>query len=179
MDEVENEDEALMPFDFMNYTLLPSPKRVTEHHWPEDTKPVVSICCITYNHKDYIAEAIEGFLMQETTFPVEILINDDASTDGTADILRSYQARYPKLIHLVLQTENQYSKGNSILIKLLTMATGKYIALCEGDDFWICKQKLQKQVAFMEVNKNVTICFHDAYSEIYDAKNVKIGRAHV
>lgn len=155
---------------------LSAPVPIAGQSWPENTIPVVSICCITYNHKKFIAEALEGFLMQETTFPVEILINDDASTDGTPDILRSYQARYPKLIRVVYQTENQYSKGRAMLIRLLATAAGNFAALCEGDDFWICKHKLQKQVDFMEANTKVSICFHDAYSEVYDENNSMVEK---
>ena len=94
-----------------NYTPLAKPLRITEHNWPEGTVPLVSITCITYNHVNFIRDAIEGFLMQETTFPVEILIHDDASNDGTAEIVREYDARYPQLIKAIYQTENQYSRG--------------------------------------------------------------------
>ena len=79
-----------------------------------NANPLVSICCITYNHEPYIRDAIEGFLMQKTNFPVEILIHDDASTDGTADIIREYEAKYPDIIKPIYQTENQYSKGIKI-----------------------------------------------------------------
>ena len=98
----------------------------------------VSICCITYNHEDYIADAIESFLMQETDFKYEILIHDDASTDKTADIIRSYELKYPEIIKPIYQTVNQYSKNTKILPTFLyPKAKGKYIALCEGDDYWI------------------------------------------
>lgn len=144
---------------------LPVPMPLTKHTWPPGTKPVVSVCCITYNHKDFIAGAIAGFLRQETTFPVEILINDDASTDGTDSIVRDYQARHAGLIRAILQTENQYVKGELILAKLMLAARGKYIAICEGDDYWICNQKLQRQVEYMDQHANVVLCCHDAYTE--------------
>jgi len=147
---------------------LATPAPLTSHTWPPDTRPVVSICCITYNHKDFIVEAIEGFLMQETTFPVEIIINDDASTDGTSAIIQDYAIRYPRLIRAIIQIENQYAKRVPILNKLLLSANGKYIATCEGDDYWICNQKLQQQVTFLEQHPDVALCFHDAYSESTD-----------
>ena len=90
---------------------LSAPVRITGQVWPEGMVPVVSICCITYQHVNFIREAVEGFLMQETTFPVEIIIRDDASTDGTAEIVREYQEKYPQLIRTILHTENQSSKG--------------------------------------------------------------------
>lgn len=94
---------------------------------------LVSICCITYNHEDYVAEAIEGFLMQKTDFNFEVLIHDDASTDGTAEIIKKYQKRYHDIIKPVLQIENQYSKGVKINSTYnYPRAKGKYIALCEG-----------------------------------------------
>jgi glycosyltransferase involved in cell wall biosynthesis len=116
-------------------------------------EPLVSICCLTYNHAPYIRDAIEGFLMQKTNFPIEILIHDDASTDGTADIIREYEAQYPDIIKPIYQTENQYSKGiNPYPAFVYPLARGKYIALCEGDDYWIDPYKLQKQVDFLEAN---------------------------
>jgi glycosyltransferase involved in cell wall biosynthesis len=131
-------------------------------NWSKLAKdPLVSIRCITYNHKKYITDAIEGFLMQEMDFPFEILIHDDASTDGTGDIIRHYQAKHPDLIRVVFQTENQYQQGNKPSRILQNMARGKYTALCEGDDFWIDPNKLQKQVNFLEANPEFTLCAHD------------------
>lgn len=124
--------------------------------------PLVSISCITYNHQKYIREAIESFLMQKTTFAFEILINDDASSDGTADIVRNYEKDYPNLIFSICQSENQYSKGVMISPTFnWPRARGKYIALCEGDDYWTDPYKLQKQVDFLEANEEYSACFHD------------------
>jgi glycosyltransferase involved in cell wall biosynthesis len=125
--------------------------------------PLVSICCTTYNHEKYIRDAIEGFLMQKTTFPVEILIHDDASTDKTAQIVKEYAENHSDLIITIFQTENQYSQG----IKpwpnfVFPRARGKYIALCEGDDYWTDPLKLQKQVEFLEGNEEYSMCFHNA-----------------
>lgn len=115
--------------------------------------PLVSICCTTYNHGKFIQDAIEGFLMQKTNFPIEIIIHDDASTDNTATIVKQYAEKHPGLIITILQTINQYSQGikpwpNFVFPK----ARGKYIALCEGDDYWTDPLKLQKQVDFLEGN---------------------------
>ena len=114
--------------------------------------PLVSIGCITYNHAPYIRQCLEGFLMQKTTFPFEIIINDDCSTDGTTEIVKEYADKYPDLIIPIFHEENQYQKGvRGIYAKFVyPKVRGKYIALCEGDDYWIDPLKLQKQVDFLE-----------------------------
>ena len=99
--------------------------------------PLLSICCVTYNHESFISQCLDGFLMQQTDFPFEILIHDDASADGTANIIMEYEAKYPDLIKPIYQTENQFSKGIKISVTFnFPRAKGKYIALCEGDDYW-------------------------------------------
>jgi glycosyltransferase involved in cell wall biosynthesis len=123
------------------------------------TEPLVSISCNTYNHANYIAQAIESFLAQQTDFPIEILIHDDASTDGTADIIRQYQARYPQLIKPICQAQNQQSQGVRIGRFNIERARGEYIALCEGDDYWIDPLKLRKQVECLQLNANHVMCF--------------------
>lgn len=145
--------------------------------------PLVSVCCITYNHEKYIRDAIEGFLMQKTTFPVEILIHDDASTDKTAQIVKEYAENHSDLIITIFQTENQYSQG----IKpwpnfVFPRARGKYIALCEGDDYWTDPLKLQKQVDFLEENSDFglihTNCVNiknDTFLKNNNNENVKDG----
>lgn len=122
---------------------------------------MVSIVVATYNHARYIGEAIESFLMQETDFRVEILVNDDASTDDTAAVVREYEQRHPDLFVTFYQTENQYSQGKKPWFHVLfPAAKGKYIALCEGDDYWTDPLKLQKQVDFLEGNTGYSMCFH-------------------
>lgn len=122
---------------------------------------MVSIICNTYNHEKYIKDTLDGFLMQKTNFKFEILIHDDASTDHTADIIREYEKKYPDIIKPIYQTENQYSKKNGAIRKLQSeRIKGKYTALCEGDDFWIDENKLQRQVDFMENNPDYTLCAH-------------------
>jgi glycosyltransferase involved in cell wall biosynthesis len=140
---------------------LEKPVRITEQVWPEGTLPVVSIWCITYNHANFIRDAIEGFLIQETTFPVEIFIHDDASADGTAQIVKEYAEKYPELLRTVLQKENQWSKGNAkVLFEYLVLQRGQFTALCEGDDRWTDAKKLQIQVDYLESRHSVAGCFH-------------------
>jgi glycosyltransferase involved in cell wall biosynthesis len=142
---------------------LEKPIRITEQVWPEGVMPVVSICCITYQHVNFLRDAIDGFLMQVTTFPVEIIIRDDASTDGTAEIVKEYTKKYPQLIRTILHVENQYSKGKRAFPETFDMARGEYIALCEGDDFWTCPSKLEKQVHLLEGDARVALTFHKAW----------------
>lgn len=122
---------------------------------------LVSICCITYNHAPFIRQCLNGFVMQKTKFPFEILIHDDASTDGAQEIIREYEQKYPDIIKPIYQTENQYSKGIKInLTYNLPRAKGKYIAFCEGDDYWTAPDKLQKQVDFLESHLDYVMCSH-------------------
>lgn len=127
---------------------------------PNDGKPLVSVCCLAYNHAPYIRDCLEGFVMQRTDFPFEVLIHDDASTDGTADIIREYEAKYPEIIKPIYQSENQYSRGVNVGFKTLDLVQGKYIAFCEGDDFWCDPLKLQKQVECFRRFDNVGLVFH-------------------
>ena len=138
----------------------------------KSSKPLVSVCFITYNHVSFIKDAIEGFLMQKTNFPYEIIIHDDASTDGTSEIVKEYADKYPDLIVPILQKENQYSKkGVGILRDFIYPRTkGKYIAFCEGDDYWTDPLKLQKQFDFMEKYPDCSMCFHRSKIEFYSKK---------
>lgn len=123
---------------------------------------MVSIECTSYNHEAYIAEALDSMLMQKTDFAYEILIHDDASTDRTAEIIRSYERQYPDIVKPIYQTENQTSKG--VLVELFNheRAKGKYMAVCEGDDYWTDPHKLQKQVDYMEAHPQCSMCVHGA-----------------
>ncbi len=118
--------------------------------------PLVSICCLTYNMQEYIKQTLESLLMQRTTFKYEIIIHDDASTDKTKKIIEEYVANFPHIIKPIYQKENQHSKSgfNFHYENVFPKAVGKYVAFCDGDDFWIDPLKLQKQVDFLESNPN-------------------------
>lgn len=122
--------------------------------------PMVSVCMITYNHEAYIAQAIEGVLTQKTNFPIELIIGEDCSTDNTREICIEYKKKYPEVIKLKLRENNLGVIGN--FIQTLHEAKSKYIAICEGDDYWTDPLKLEKQVQFMEENKIYSFCFHNA-----------------
>jgi glycosyltransferase involved in cell wall biosynthesis len=124
--------------------------------------PLVSICCIAFNHATYIEKCINGFLIQKTNFPFEILIHDDASLDGTQEIIQNYKNKFPNIINVVLQTENQYSRGVKPLSILFKLSKGNYIALCEGDDYWTDPLKIKKQYDFLNSNKRYSICYHNS-----------------
>ena len=131
-------------------------------------KPLVSISCTAYNHVQFIRQCLDGFVMQKATFHFEVLIHDDASMDGTQDIIREYEVKYPEIIKPIYQKVNQYSKGIPIGVTFnMPRAQGKYIALCEGDDYWTDPYKLQKQVDFLESHPNYVMCSHrfDQYYE--------------
>lgn len=119
-------------------------------------QPLVVIRCITYNHEKYIRDTLNGFLIQRTDFPFVAIVHDDASTDSTADIIREYADKYPHIIKPLFETENQFSKRDGSLRKIMNQATNelgpKYVACCEGDDYWSDPLKLQKQVDFLESN---------------------------
>ena len=127
-----------------------------------DREILVSVCTLTYNHEAYLRDTLEGILMQKVDFPMEILVNDDASTDGTRAILREYAEKYPDLIRPFYQDVNLYSQGKDLCLEVLyPAARGKYIALCEGDDYWTDPDKLQLQVDFLEAHPEYTACVHD------------------
>lgn len=126
----------------------------------KDRCPRVSVCCITYNHVNFIARALDGILNQEIDFTMEVLVYDDMSSDGTREIVERYSKLHPDIIKTVLPEENQYSKGVNTMAKLRELASGKYIAFCEGDDFWTDPTKLQQQVSFLEQNPRVVITGH-------------------
>jgi len=122
---------------------------------------MVTICCLAYNHEKYIRKTLESIVCQKTNFKYIALVHDDASTDGTAEIIKEFADKYPDIIKPVLQKENQLKKVGSVLSKILIpMVTSKYIAYCECDDYWCDEYKLQKQFDILENNPNVSMCAH-------------------
>ncbi|MEZ9503036.1 glycosyltransferase family 2 protein [Vibrio sp. 10N.286.51.B11] len=136
--------------------------------WLDKEEIIVSVICVTFNHEAYIEDAIRSFLMQETDFSFEIIVHDDASTDTTADIIRSYQKLYPNIVKPIFQSKNQYSKGTFRVVPYAeSFSSGKYIARCEGDDFWCDELKLKKQVEFLDKHSDYVITYADS---------IKIGK---
>lgn len=126
-----------------------------------DSEVKVSVLCLAYNHEKYIRKTLEGFVSQKTDFKFEVIVNDDASTDNTAAIIREFEKKYPDIIKPIYQTENQFSKKIKITdTYFLPRAKGKYIAFCEGDDFWCDETKLQKQFNIMESDSSLSMCVH-------------------
>ena len=138
---------------------------------------MVTIRCFAYNHELYIRQCLEGFVMQKTNFRFEAIVHDDASTDGTAAIILEYAEKYPDIIKPIMETENQYSKRDGSLRRIMDAHMhGKYIAICEGDDYWTDPYKLQKQVDFLEANPEHSMCFHAAYLSFNDGQNKPLYR---
>lgn len=122
--------------------------------------PLVTIRCLVYNHEPYLRQCLDGFVMQKTNFPFEAIVHDDASTDRSAEIIREYAEKYPNIIKPIFETENQYSKKDGSLRRMVDKhIRGKYIAMCEGDDYWIDPYKLQKQVDYLENNPEYTLSY--------------------
>jgi len=144
-------------------------------NWEGDMNtPLVSICTITYNHEKYISEALDSFLMQETNFPFELVVDDDCSPDGTAGVIKSYIEKFPNIIKANLREKNVGMMPN--FIENMQRAKGKYIALCEGDDYWTDPLKLQRQKNFLDQNKDYILCYHhhilvNNQSQIIDYNN--------
>lgn len=128
----------------------------------KEQQVMVSICCLAYNHEKYIRSALDSFVSQETDFPFEVLIHDDASTDATAAVIREYEEKYPQIIRPIYQTVNQFSQKISIsAVHQYPRARGKYLAICEGDDYWTDPHKLQRQVDFMQAHPQYALCVHN------------------
>jgi len=126
--------------------------------------PLVSIRCLVYNHEPFLRQCLDGFMMQQTTFPFEAIVHDDASTDGSAAIIREYAEKYPDIIKPIYETENQYSKHDGSIRRAMDAVMhpeSKYIATCEGDDYWTDPNKLQIQVDFLESHPDYFVTSHD------------------
>ncbi|WP_111414173.1 glycosyltransferase family 2 protein [Billgrantia lactosivorans] len=138
--------------------------------------PLVSILCITYNHVKYIGKTIDSFLMQDLDYPFEVIVHDDASSDGTSEVLRRYQMLYPNIIKPIIQEENQFSKGVVIINLLKKQAVGKYLAYCEGDDYWTDSSKLRRQCEYLDKHPQIVVTGHDSCSIGPDGEIIKKSR---
>ncbi len=152
-------------------------------NWKGDINtPLVSICTITYNQENFIVEALDSFLMQETNFPFEMVIDDDCSSDGTAKIINEYMKKYPNIMNVRLRNKNVGSMSN--YTENIQRVKGKYIALCEGDDYWTDPRKLQKQIDFLMSNPLYAACFHDCIithekKESNEEQHLRIGNRKI
>ncbi len=151
--------------------LLIDEKDIMETWSKSRDKPLVSICCLAFNHEKYIAEALDSFLMQKTTFPFEIIINDDVSTDKTVSIIKAYVKKYPHIIKPIYQKENQFTKNiNPLITFVIPNLRGEYLAICDGDDYWINENKLEIQINKMKENSHCHMSFHP----VYEKENINI-----
>lgn len=134
--------------------------------------PLVSICVDTYNQEDYLRDCLDGIVMQKTDFAFEAIVIDDASSDSNPEIIMEYAEKYPDIIRPVLLKENYWSQGRSKFFEVfLPIAKGKYVAFCEGDDYWIYEGKLQQQVDFLESHPDYSMCFHNHYMRYMECVN--------
>ena len=129
----------------------------------------VSVLCATYNHEEYLRQTLDSFVNQKTDFPFEVLVNDDASTDGTGDIIREYAAKYPEIIRPFYQKENLYSRRINLYdVVFFPACRGEYIAVCEGDDYWNDPEKLQLQVNWLDAHPEYSACVHNSIGRFTD-----------
>ena len=154
----------MLEFDLEKFrsNTLPSENKIMAGWVGDRDQPAVSVVCNTFNHERYIEDAIRGFLIQRTSFPFEIIIHDDASTDNSVKIIKKYEKEYPSIIRPIFQKVNQYSQGKKPTILSFQYTKGEYIALCEGDDFWVYDGKLQSQWAFLNSHNSLDGCAHAA-----------------
>lgn len=132
----------------------------TAKRFAENDDCAVTICCITYKHEEYISHALDGFLMQKTNFKFKVFVGEDCGPDGTADIVREYAEKYPDIIVPFIREKNMGAQRN--LIDLCQHATSPYIAFCEGDDYWVDENKLQKQYDYMQAHEDIRVCYSRA-----------------
>jgi len=126
----------------------------------KSTDPFISIWMVTYNHAKFIKKALDSILTQDTSHSFKLIIGDDCSTDETQTILKEYKSKYPSKIELILNNENIGPSDNAI--KVYESCNGKYTAMCEGDDYWTDRKKLEKQIKYLEENPNAVGCFHNS-----------------
>lgn len=149
---VQSDDSVLMTMELKKGSFQLGKKR-----------PLVSVICLTYNQELFVRDCFEGFVMQQTSFPYEVLVYDDASTDSTPIIIKEYTDKYPEIFKPTLYEKNNFSQGLGYVgfYTGIREAKGKYVAYCEGDDYWTDPLKLQKQVVFLESHPGYEVCAHD------------------
>lgn len=140
---------------------------------------LVAIKCLVYNHEPYLRDCFDGFVMQKTNFRFVAIVHDDVSTDGSVAIIREYEEKYPEIFRPIYEKENQWSKQDGsldrVMDKALDATLAKYVALCEGDDYWTDPLKLQKQVDFLEAHPDYSMCFHAAEVKLEGVDKSAIG----
>lgn len=147
----------------------PQEKIISNWTQGDTDNPMVSVLCLSYNHASSLSRALDSFLMQETNFSFEIIIHDDASTDGSAAVIKEYEEKYPQIVKPIYQKENQYSQGVKIFkTHVYPKAKGKYHAYCEGDDYWTSPEKLQCQFDVMEEHPEYSMCVHNTVCHFED-----------
>lgn len=135
---------------------------------------MVSVLCTAYNHEKFIRDAIEGVLAQQTDFKYELILHDDASADRTREIIEQYAGKYPGVVQAMIQEKNQFGEHRIYPEFLFPAVKGKYIAFCEGDDYWTDEHKLQRQVDFLEAHPEYSLCMHNAVKRNYETGEEKL-----
>jgi glycosyltransferase involved in cell wall biosynthesis len=126
-------------------------------------RPLVTVFNWSYNHCEFIRKSIDSILSQKTNFPVEVIIHDDASTDGSKEILKEYENKYPNIFQNIIHEKNQWNQGKSVMTPMLEVPRGEYVALTHGDDYWTDPMKLQKQICLLRANPSASFCFHNTF----------------
>ena len=162
----------------LNKVTVPTEEEIISRLDADWSKPLVTFLCITYNQQDYIEDTLIGFLRQETSFPYEILIHDDCSTDNTVNLINRYKIQYPNLIKTILQTTNQYSQGIPPTMIAPKYATAEYIAICEGDDYWINDNKTENQLRLMLADPSITMVISSGKAQYGDKISSNILGSH-
>lgn len=135
---------------------------------------ILTIICLTFNHANFIHKTLEGFVSQETEYKFKVIVHDDASTDGTQTIIREFEQKYPNLFECIYQSQNAYSKGIDIKHTYIQpLVKSKYIALCEGDDYWCDKTKIQSQLSYLINSPDTAMCVHNTQYIDFDGDLLK------
>ena len=152
--------------------IAPSCENEIIKQWRYTDKIYVSVLCITYNQEAYIRDALDSFLAQKTEYKFEIVVHDDASKDNTYKILSQYKQKFPNIVKVIQQNDNQYSKGRKVFPIAAEIAQGMFLALCEGDDFWVDESKIQRQLTKM-LSREENISFHPVYYLVNDSFEIR------